>query len=93
MDNIRVDAGAIFGRKGEPIEYLNVLLEVKSGGEFGRARHAEIYRARGAGNGRVPFSRLKTYVGNTWAVLPVTCSAAIDHFWKWWQRIPVLGSG
>ena len=27
MDNIRVDAGAILGRKDEPIEYLNVLLE------------------------------------------------------------------
>src|SRR5207247_11342156 len=30
MDNIRVDAGAIFGRKDEPIEYLNVLLEGES---------------------------------------------------------------
>ena len=93
MDNIRVDAGAILGRKDEPIEYLNVLLEgeiqVENPDEPGTPRF--IARA-GQVTGALPFSRLKTYVGNTWAVLPVhVLRLHKDHFLEMVQRIPVLG--
>src|SRR6266568_906686 len=93
MDDIRVDAGAILGRKDDPIEYLNVLLEgeiqVENPDEPGTPRF--IARA-GQVTGALPFSRLKTYVGNTWAVLPVrVLRLHKNHFLEMVQRIPVLG--
>src|SRR5258705_1255679 len=93
MDPSRVDAAAILGRKGEPIECLNVLLEgeiqVENSDEPGTPRF--IARA-GEVTGALPFSGLKTYVGNAWAVLPVhVLRLHKDHFLEMVQRIPVLG--
>jgi signal transduction histidine kinase len=93
MEDVRVEAGTIFGRKDEPIEYLNVLLEgeiqVENPDEPGTPR---FIAREGQVTGALPFSRLKNYMGNTWAVLPVRALRLhTRHFPEMVQRIPLLG--
>lgn len=92
MEDVRIEPGGSFGRKGDPLEYLNVLLEgeiqVENPDEPGTPRF--IARA-GQVTGALPFSRTKNFVGNTWAVLPVhMLRLHTRHFPELLQRIPLL---
>ena len=92
MEDVRIEPGGSFGRKGDPLEYLNVLLQgeiqVENADEPGTPRF--IARA-GQVTGALPFSRTKSFIGNTWAVLPVhMLRLHTRHFPEMVQRMPLL---
>src|SRR5713226_6368594 len=92
MDEIQYAAGDIYGREGDPIDHLAVLLE----GEI------QILRNDGHGNpiltataghvtGRLPFSRLTSFRGTARAVLPTRALRLHrQHFPELVQRSPEL---
>jgi signal transduction histidine kinase len=93
MESVRLEAGGVFGKRGEPIEFLNVLLEgeiqVEDPDEPGIPRF--IARA-GQVTGALPFSRLKTFIGYTRAVLPVyMLRLHTRYFPDMLHRMPQLG--
>jgi len=93
MEDIQVAAGEVLGRKGDAIEYLNVILEgeiqVEAPEEPGSPRYLAY---KGQITGALPFSRLKNYMGTARAALPLhLLRLHMKFFPELIQRIPVLG--
>ena len=93
MEDLRVPAGEIVSRKGEPVEYLTVIIEgeiqVDMADEPGNPR---FIGRKGQVTGALPFSRLKNYPGNVRAAQPLHLLRLHSrHFPDLLQRIPVLG--
>jgi Signal transduction histidine kinase len=93
MEDVRFAAGDVLGRKGDPIEHLNVILEGEIQVEFPEEPGTPRFIARkGQITGALPFSRLKNYIGTTRAALPLhVLRLHMQYFPELIQRIPVLG--
>jgi signal transduction histidine kinase len=93
MEDVRVGAGEVLGRKGDPISHLNVILEGEIQVEFAEEPGAPRFIAhQGQITGALPFSRLKNYIGTTRAALPLhVLRMHMQYFPELIQRIPVLG--
>lgn len=93
MEDVHANVGDVLGRPGQPIEYLNLMLEGEIQVEFpdepGRPR---FIASRGQITGALPFSRLKNFMGMTRAALPThILRLHTQYFPEMLQRIPVLG--
>jgi signal transduction histidine kinase len=93
MEDLHLEVGQVLGRPGDPIEYLNVMIEgeiqVEMPEEPGTPR---FIARRGQVTGALPFSRLKSFIGITRAALPThILRLHTRHFPDMLQRIPVLG--
>jgi len=93
MEDVHLEVGQVLGRPGDPIEYLNVMIEgeiqVEMPEEPGTPR---FIARRGQVTGALPFSRLKSFIGITRAALPThLLRLHTRHFPDMLQRIPVLG--
>lgn len=93
FEEVRLDAGEVFARKGDPVEHLIVILE-------GEVRLQRVDTPDGptftAGAGQVtallPFSRLTQYAGTGRAALPTRILRLHkDHFPELLHRMPQLG--
>src|SRR5262249_35789538 len=72
MEDLRVAAGEVLGRRGDPISHLNVIIEGEIQVEFAEEPGTPRFIARqGQITGALPFSRLKNYMGTTRAALPL----------------------
>ena len=93
MDDVRFAAGEVLGRKGDPIEFLNVILEGEIQVEFPEEPGTPRFIARkGQITGALPFSRLKSFIGIARAALPLhLLRLHMKYFPELIQRIPVLG--
>ncbi|HXT27412.1 MAG TPA: ATP-binding protein [Candidatus Eisenbacteria bacterium] len=93
MEDLRVPAGEVIGRKGDSIDHLNVLLEGEIQVEFPEEPGTPRFIARkGQITGALPFSRLKSYMGTARASLPLhALRLHMQYFPELLQRIPVLG--
>jgi signal transduction histidine kinase len=93
MEDVRFAAGDVLGRKGDPIEHLNVILEGEIQIEFPEEPGTPRFIARkGQITGALPFSRLKNYIGTARAALPLhVLRLHMQYFPELIQRIPVLG--
>jgi Signal transduction histidine kinase len=93
MEDLRVPAGEVIGRKGDSIDHLNVLLEGEIQVEFPEEPGTPRFIARkGQITGALPFSRLKNYIGTARASLPLhALRLHMQYFPELLQRIPVLG--
>jgi signal transduction histidine kinase len=93
MEDVRFPAGYVLGRKGDPIEHLNVILEGEIQVEFPEEPGTPRFIARkGQITGALPFSRLKNYIGTARAALPLhALRLHMQYFPELIQRIPVLG--
>lgn len=89
FEEMRFEAGQVFAREGEPIEYLLVLLE----GELRFQRQDAVFRVMpGQVSGLLPYSRLTHARGIGRAVLPSrVLRLHKDHFPEMLQRMPELG--
>jgi signal transduction histidine kinase len=93
MEEVQLSSGDIYGRQGEPLDFMNVMLE----GEMQFERNSDpgtpvfIVEA-GEVTGLLPFSRLTHFAGTSRAV---TFSRSLrlhrQYFPEMLQRIPVLG--
>lgn len=92
MEEVRLDAGEVYGRPGDPIEHLFVLLEGELQGERPGMPGSPIFTATaGHITGLLPFSRLSQFKGLTRAVLPTRgLRLHKRHFPEMLARIPVV---
>lgn len=93
MEEVTFRAGEIYGREGDPVEYLAVLLEGELHVERRDSPGSPVLVANaGQVTGQLPFSRLTNFRGTARAALP---SRALRlhkrHFADMLHRIPVLG--
>jgi len=93
MEEMRFQAGETFARPGDPVDYLNVLLEGEVQFERQDAPGTPVVTASaGQVTGLLPFSRLTQFRGTARAVLPSRMLRLHkQHFPEMMQRIPVLG--
>ena len=93
MDEVRFQAGEVYGHPGDPVEYLAVVLE----GELQFERKdlpsgAILIAEAGDVTGLLPFSRLKTFGGIARAAAASRVLRLHKrHFPDMLQRVPVLG--
>jgi signal transduction histidine kinase len=93
MEDLHFPAGEVVYRRGEPVEYLTIILDgelqVEMPEEPGTPR---FIGRKGQVTGALPFSRLKNYPGNVRAVQPLhVLRLHSRNFPDLLQHIPVLG--
>jgi signal transduction histidine kinase len=93
MEDRHFPVGEVVNRKGEPVEYLTVIVEgeiqVEMPDEPGTPR---FIARKGQVTGALPFSRLKNFAGNARVAQPLhVLRLHSRHFPEMLQRIPVLG--
>ncbi|HTU32728.1 MAG TPA: ATP-binding protein [Candidatus Acidoferrum sp.] len=90
MDEVVFSAGQVFARSGDPVEYLNVILEGEI--QFERSPGSPVLIASaGQVTGLLPFSRLTQVRGTARAVLPTRLLRLHKrHFPEMTQRMPQL---
>ena len=93
MDEVRFHAGEVYGKPGDPVEYLVVLLEGELQFERKDVPGGPVLTARaGDVTGLLPFSRLKKFGGMARAAMPSrVLRLHKDHFPDMLQRVPELG--
>jgi signal transduction histidine kinase len=93
MDEVYFQAGEVYGKPGDPVEYLIVLLEGELQFERKDMPGGPVLNARaGDVTGLLPFSRLKKFGGIARAVIPSrVLRLHKNHFPDMLQRVPVLG--
>jgi signal transduction histidine kinase len=93
MDEVTCDAGQILARTGDPVDYLNVILEGEIQFERPEAPGSPVMTASaGQITGLLPFSRLTQVRGIARAVLPSRLLRLHkQHFPEMLQRMPQLG--
>jgi signal transduction histidine kinase len=93
MDEISYRAGETYGKEGDPIEHLTVLLEGEIQIERRGAPGSPVLIATaGQVTGLLPFSRLTQFRGTARTVLPTRALRLHKrHFPEMLQRIPLLG--
>jgi len=93
MDEVHFRAGEIYGKPGDPVEYLVVLLEGELQFERKDKPGAPVLIAEaGEVTGLLPFSRLKEFRGIARAAMPSrVLRLHKKHFPDMLQRVPVLG--
>jgi len=94
MEDVHAPVGEVVNRKGEPVEYLTIILDgeiqVEMPDEPGTPR---FIGRKGQVTGALPFSRLKNFTGNARVAQPLhLLRLHTRHFPEMLQRIPVLGS-
>jgi len=93
MEEVRLEAGEVYAREGDSIDYLSVMME----GEFQFQKTSEpgapVFTARaGQVTGLLPFSRMTKFMGLSRAVLDSRAYRLHkSHFPELLQRMPVLG--
>jgi signal transduction histidine kinase len=92
MEDLHFAVGEVVGRQGEPVEYLNVILEgeliVEIAAEPGSPR---FIARKGQVTGALPFSRLKNFMGTARASMPLRMLRLhMRHFPEMLQHIPEL---
>ena len=93
MEDLHFPVGEIVNRKGDPVEYLTIILEgeiqVETPEEPGTPR---FIGRKGQVTGALPFSRLKNFTGNVRVAQPLRLLRLHSrHFSEILQHIPVLG--
>ncbi|MGB6877666.1 MAG: ATP-binding protein [Candidatus Acidiferrales bacterium] len=93
MDEVTFHAGQIFARPGDPVDYLNIILEGAIQFERPEAPGSPIITASaGQITGLLPFSRLTQVRGTARAVLPSRLLRLHkQYFPEMLQRMPQLG--
>ena len=93
MDEIRVKAGEVLARQGDPLDYLVVLLEGEMHIERAGDHGAPMFIASaGQVTGLLPFSRSVQYKGTARIALPLRALRLHkDYFPEMLHRMPVLG--
>ncbi|MGB6482795.1 MAG: ATP-binding protein [Candidatus Acidiferrales bacterium] len=93
MDEVTFHAGQIFARPGDPVDYLNIILEGEIQFERPEAPGSPIITASaGQITGLLPFSRLTQVRGTARAVLPSRLLRLHkQYFPEMLQRMPQLG--
>jgi len=91
-EDLHLGVGEVLARVGDPVEYLNVILDgeiqVETPDEPGTPR---FIGRKGQVTGALPFSRLKNFMGTARASLPLhMLRLHMQHFPELIQRIPVL---
>ena len=93
MDEVTFHAGQVFARPGDPVDYLNVVLDGEI--QFERVDNAGssvLIASAGQVTGLLPFSRLTQVRGTARAVLPSRLLRLHkQYFPEMLQRMPVLG--
>ena len=92
MDEVHFHAGEIYGKPGDPVEYLVVLLEGELQFERKDTPGAPVLIAEaGEVTGLLPYSRLKEFRGIARAAMPSRVLRLHNkHFPGMLQRVPVL---
>ena len=93
FDEVRFEAGEVMARPGDPVTYLNVILEGEMRIQRGSdADSPTISVHAGQVTGLLPYSRLKQFAGTARAVV-FTRIARLhkDYFPEMLQRMPLLG--
>jgi signal transduction histidine kinase len=93
MEEIRLEAGEVYAREGDPIDYLNVMMEGELQFERTSDPGSPVFTARaGQVTGLLPFSRMTKFMGLSRAVLDSRAYRLHkSHFPELLQRMPVLG--
>ena len=93
FEDVRFQPGEIFARQGDPVDYLNVIIEGEIRIERDSDPDTPIFTASaGQVTGVLPYSRLTHYPGTGRAVLPTRMLRLHkDWFPEMLQRIPPLG--
>src|SRR5579872_2451567 len=93
MDEVSLKAGEVFARPGDPVDYLNVILEGEIQFERADAPGSPVFMATaGQVTGLLPFSRLTQVRGIARAVLPSRMLRLHkQQFPELLQRMPQLG--
>lgn len=93
MDEVSLKAGEVFARPGDPVDYLNVILEGEIQFERADAPGSPVFMAAaGQVTGLLPFSRLTQVRGIARAVLPSRMLRLHkQQFPELLQRMPQLG--
>ena len=90
MDEVRYEAGHVYGREGDPVDFLVVLLEGEL--QVERPNAPTVIVEHGTVTGLLPYSRLTQFRGTARAVLP---SRALrlhkKYFADMLHRSPLLG--
>ena len=93
MEEVRVPAGIVYARIGDPLDHLIVILE----GEMHIERPGDLgspffIASAGQITGLLPFSRSIEYKGTARTALPMrTLRLHKDYFGEMLQRMPILG--
>ena len=93
FDEVRFEAGEVMARPGDPVTYLNVILEGEIRIQRGSDADSPTISAHaGQVTGLLPYSRLKQFAGTAHAVV-FTRIARLhkDYFPEMLQRMPLLG--
>jgi signal transduction histidine kinase len=92
MEELRLEAGEVIARAGDPIEYLIIILDGEMQVELPDEPGTPRFIARkGQVTGALPFSRSKNFVGTARAALPLHALRLHSrHFPEMLQHIPVL---
>src|SRR5215510_5278298 len=92
MDEITLEAGAIYARPGDSVDYLTLVLEGELQVSMLTSPGSPIFIAvAGEITGRLPFSRLKNFKGTSRAVLPTRIIRLHrQYFPELIQRMPLL---
>jgi len=93
FEEVHFQAGAIYARPGDPVEYLNVILEGEIRMQRGTGSEGSIYVAfAGQVTGVLPYSRLTHSSGTARAFAPTRILRLHRKFFpEMLQRIPQLG--
>jgi signal transduction histidine kinase len=93
FEEVRIEAGTVFGRPGDPAEHLVVILEGELRWQRQDAPDGPFFTVRaGQVTGLLPYSRLTHFVGTGRAVLPTRILRLHkEHFPEMLRRSPELG--
>src|SRR5258708_26071215 len=92
MKEVRMNPGEVYGRRGDSLEYLNVMLEGEMHVERPDEPGTPMFIAQAPSvTGLLPFSRSKTYLADARVLRPARALLLhTDHFPEMLQRIPEL---
>src|SRR5215470_12027268 len=92
MDEITLAAGEVYAKRGDPVDYLTLMIEGELQVSQLTSAGSPIFIAvAGEITGRLPFSRLKNFKGTSRAVLPTRIIRLHrEHFPELIQRMPIL---
>jgi signal transduction histidine kinase len=93
FEELHFQPGEIMGREGDPVDYLNVILEGEIRTQLGSGNDAVSFRGlAGQVTGLLPYSRLTHFAGSSRAVLSTRVARLHrSYFPEMLQRMPVLG--
>jgi signal transduction histidine kinase len=92
MDEITLAAGEVYAKRGDPVDYLTLMMEGELQVSQLTSPGSPVFIAvAGEITGRLPFSRLKNFRGTSRAVMPTRIIRLHrEHFPELIQRIPLL---